>query len=588
VSPPRKRWQIKPPLPSQYRGQLRDLSSLLLKLLRLSPQYQERLQDLSPLLLQLLYNRGLTDPAQMRAFLQTQSLGSDPFTLKDMCSAVARLRRAIRRGELIAVYGDFDVDGVTATALLVQTLQALGAQVIPHIPHRISEGYGLNLDSLRQLYRRGVRVVLTVDCGIRSIEEIKQASRGLDIIVTDHHSVGQELPPALAVVNPQRPDCPYPFKDLAGVGVAFKLAQALLRVHRSMHGEPPLSEKDLLDLVALGTVADLAPLVEENRSLVRQGLEKLRHPQRPGVQALFQEAGLPPARVDATAIGFILGPRLNAAGRMAHAIKSYELLTASRPDEALRLAEVLGKHNRERQELTLRLFEQALTLALEDPDAPLFFVAGEDFPAGVVGLVAHRLTDEFYRPSVVVEVGPEVSRGSCRSIPEFHITHALDECQDLLIRHGGHAMAAGFTVANENLPALRERLRAIAERELAGLELAPILEIDAELPLRELTPLTWKLVEQMEPCGQGNPVPLFLARQVTVKRHRPVGAEGQHLKLTLSDGQVTWEAIAFRQGELAGQLSEQTQVDVVYTLGINEWNGMESLQLNVVDLKPSE
>ncbi len=552
------------------------------------PDHTARFPGLSPLIVQLLYNRGLSTPSEVRAFLRGDWPEDNPFRLKGMNEAVTRLRQAIRRQEPIAVYGDFDADGVTATALLVETLSALGAQTEPYIPHRVDEGYGLNTGALRELARRGIKVVVTVDCGIRSIPEVSYGRRlGLDIIITDHHSPGEELPPSVAAINPKQADCRYPFKELAGVGLAFKLAQALLRTNRQTpvtRGEVSLEEEDLLDLVALGTVADLAPLLGENRALVRRGLEKLNRPQRLGLQALLSQAGVRPGQITATTIGYVLGPRLNAAGRLDTAMASYNLLTSLSPAEAKSLALELERVNRERQRLTVdtleRAREQVLAIGEEEK---LFFVAAGDYLPGIVGLVAQRLTEEFYRPSVVVELGPERSRGSARSIPEFNITAALDRCSDLLVRYGGHAAAAGFTVSNANLEPLQQRLRQIARRQLEGVELLPTLHIDAEVDLSEMNWATYALLEQLEPFGYANPTPLFLSREVTVRDARVVGEN--HLKMILSDGRAVWDAIAFRQGEWAGKLPYH--IDIVYTLEVNEWNEEKRLQLNVKDLRPS-
>lgn len=561
-----KRWRIAPPV---------------------SPGHLARFADLPPLVVQLLANRRIDDPGEAHDFLAGRFAPDNPFRLKGMVEAVKRLRKAMRQGERIAVYGDFDTDGVTATALLVQTLSALGARVQHYIPHRVDEGYGLNLDALRHLYRQGVRVVVTVDCGIRSIHEVQQASQGLDLIVTDHHSVGEDLPPALATINPKQPGCPYPFKDLSGVGLAFKLAQALLLVQQQMGQACELDEKSLLDLVALGTVADLSPLLGENRSLVRRGLEVLNDPRRPGVEALMANAGLRRGEVDATAIGFRLGPRLNAAGRIDTAMLAYGLLTNRDPLETRELAKKLGELNQRRQELTEQTVAAAEDQVLaQHPDAHLYLAASQDFLPGIVGLAASRLTEAYYRPSVVVELGDKKSRGSCRSIPEFDITKALERCEGLLIRYGGHAAAAGFTIATEKLDTLRRQLQAIAAEQLSGVELRPTLDIDAEIPLEEVDWATHALLGQMEPCGVHNPQPVLLSRGVQVRDVRAVGSERQHLKLTLRDGRgVAWDAVAFRRGDLLGQISGQ--IDVAYTLEINQWNQEKRLQLNVQDWRSS-
>jgi single-stranded-DNA-specific exonuclease len=550
-------------------------------------QQLARFPDLQPLVVQLLHNRKLSDPDAARDFLAGRFAADNPFQLRGMNKAVSRLRRAIQMEERIAVYGDFDTDGVTACVVLVETLSALGAQVQPYIPHRVKEGYGLNLDALRRLYRQGVRVVVTVDCGIRSVLEVERASKGMDLIITDHHTPGEDLPPALAIINPKQQDCPYPFKKLAGVGLAFKLAQALLRVRKQVGTVVELTDSALLDLVALGTVADLVPLLGENRSLVRRGLQVMNESPRPGIEALMADAGLRRGKIDATAIGFRLGPRVNAAGRIDTALLAYQLLASRDPLETRELAEKLGRLNQHRQALTELTVAAAEAQVQEDPDARLYLVASEDFQPGIVGLAASRLTEAYYRPSIVVELGEEESRGSCRSIPEFHITDALDLCQDLLIRHGGHAAAAGFTVATAKLNTLRQRLKAIATEQLAAVELRPTLNIDVEIPLEEVNWATHALLGEIEPCGMDNPAPVLLSRGVEVRDRRPVGGERKHLKLTLRDGRgAAWDAIYFRRGDLLSQLPGR--IDVAYALEINEWNHRKRLQLNIQDLRAAE
>jgi single-stranded-DNA-specific exonuclease len=562
-----KRWQVAPPAP---------------------PSHIARFPHLHPITVQVLYNRGVTDPPDVSTFLNGEGDETNPFALEGMNAAVTHLRQALRAGEPIAVYGDFDADGVTATVLLVQTLRALGGHVRPYIPRR-ADGYGLHKTALTQLAHDGIRTVVTVDCGVRSLEEVAHANQlGLDVVVTDHHSVGEKLPQAVAVVDPKRPDSHHPSSALAGVGIAFKLAQALLRSH---HQTPVttrmvrLAEEDLVDLVALGTVADLVPLVGENRTLVHRGLIHINRMERPGIEALCRQSGLKPGQVDTAAIGYALGPRLNAAGRMANAEVAYQLLETQYPAEAQRLAEELDKLNRERRQLTLEIQERARQLAVSTAkEAPFLFAAAPDFRAGIVGLVASRLVDEFYCPVAIAEVGAEVSRGSARSIPEFHITHALDECAGMLIRYGGHAAAAGFTVSNEHLDRLANRLRELATEQLAGVELTPVLPVDAEV---ELSQMSWELEQelaQLEPCGYANPQPLFLSRNVHVQNQRAVG-NGKHLKVMLFDGRITWDGIAFQQGEWAGKLPDR--VDIVYNLEVNEWNDQQRLQVNVQDIQPT-
>ena len=558
-----KRWQVAPPLPTEVS-------------LALAAH--------PPILRQILYNRGYASADEARNFLEAvPGFDPSPWGLTGMTMAVARLLAAVEAREPVAIYGDYDVDGVTATALLVQTLQALGGNVRGYIPNRFDEGYGLNNEALSALAADGVRVVVTVDCGIRSPDEAAHArAAGLDLIITDHHHPAEgALPPALAVINPKQPGDSYPDKDLAGVGLAYKLAEALLERH-PVEGLP----EGLLDLVALGTVADLAPLTAENRSLVRRGLRQIHLSRRQGLHALAAVAEVPLGKIDAGHIGFGLGPRLNAAGRLDSALAAFELLTAADPQVTGTLAQQLDITNRERQTLTRSTQEKAEALALaDDPDGMLLFAVDEEFNPGVVGLAASRLTETHYRPAVVAARDVETTRGSCRSIPEFHITDALDQCADLLVRHGGHAAAAGFTVRNENLSALISRLKSIAREQLGGRDLRPVLVADVEVPLSDLRPELLQELEKLQPTGYGNPGPLFVTREARVTASRTVGADGRHLKLSVTDGRLTFDAIGFRLGHLLSTLPER--VDLLYAFELNEFNGRTSLQLNLRDVKPS-
>jgi single-stranded-DNA-specific exonuclease len=557
----------------------------------LTPQANETLAAFPPILQQILFNRGYATDAEARAFLRAETnFNTSPFQMACMESAVERILFAIDGDEPIAIYGDYDVDGVTATALLVQTLRALGANVREYIPNRFDEGYGLNIDALDALRAQGVRLVVTVDCGIRSSAEAAHAKAiGLDLIISDHHHPDENLPPAFAVINPKQDGDNYPDKDLAGVGIAYKIAQALFDRRPQTVDSGPSSEflAGLLDLVALGTVADLAPLTGENRMLVRKGLQKIRATKRQGLFSLAAVAELSIARTTAMNIGFMLGPRLNAAGRLDSAIAAFKLLTTTDVFEAGQLAQQLDIQNRERQTLTRKTQEQAETIALaDDPEAALLFAAHSDFNPGVVGLAAARLTERYYRPAIVGQTSGETTRCSCRSIPEFHITDALDRCRDILIRHGGHAAAAGFTVSNGKLPELIERLKAIATETLDGQELCPTLAADVEVPLSQLNHEVLKYLDYLQPTGYGNPEAVFVSRNVQVKSSRTVGQEGKHLKLTVSDGITTYDAIGFRLGQIQPELS--ARVDLIYTFETNEFNGRTSLQLNLKDVKPAE
>jgi single-stranded-DNA-specific exonuclease len=552
----------------------------------ITPAASEALVRFPPILKQILFNRGLGNYEDASAFLRAlPGFNTDPFQLTCMEMAVERILFAIRHEEPIAVYGDYDVDGVTATALLVDALQALGANARHYIPNRFEEGYGLNKDALDSLKGDGVKLVITVDCGIRSPNEALHAQTiGLDLIISDHHHPdGENLPPAFAVINPKQHGDVYPDKDLAGVGIAYKLAEALTQ---KMNGAATnLKLADLLDLVALGTVADLAPLIGENRFLVRKGLKQIRETKRQGLYSLCNVARTQIGKITAGNIGFMLGPRLNASGRLESAMASFELLTTTDVMRAGQLAQQLDVQNHQRQSLTRSTQEQAQQIAMsEDPDAFLLFAAHESFNPGVVGLAASRLTELFYRPSIVAAKGPEETRGSCRSIPEFHITDALDLCKDLLVRHGGHAAAAGFTVRNENLPELISRLKEIARAQLEGNDLRHLLAADLEVSLSQLSFEVLSHLEYLEPTGYGNPDAVFASRDVKVKSFRAVGSEGKHLKVTFEgeNGQP-FDSIGFRMGHLQSSLPHR--VDVMYHIEANEYNGRRSLQLNLKDIK---
>ena len=553
----------------------------------ISPEADAQLEKFPPVLRQLLFNRGYGTDADARAFLKAETdFNTDPFQLTGMGAAVERLSFSLEHEEPVAIYGDYDVDGVTATALLVQALRAFGGNAEGYIPNRFDEGYGLNTDALDNLKAKGVKVVVTVDCGIRSPREAEHAREiGLDLIITDHHhpAVG-ELPPALAVINPKQPGDAYPDKNLAGVGIAFKMAEALFSC------QPPpasLRPQDLLDLVALGTVADLAPLIKENRSLVRKGLKQIRETKRQGLFSLANVAEMVIGKTTAGQIGFILGPRLNAAGRLESALAAFDLLTTKDFMLAGQLAQQLDVQNRRRQELTRETQEKAESLATADEKEPYLLIAvDKEFNPGVVGLAASRLTEKYYRPAIVAAQSESETRGSCRSIPEFHITDALDKCADLLVRHGGHAAAAGFTVRNDNLPEFIRRMKEIAESELCNKDLRRNLNADIEIPLSELGFDLLKNLAYFEPTGYGNPEALFVSRDVKVKSSRTVGADGKHLKLTLEDDRrFTVDSIGFRMGELQATLPPR--VDVMYTLEPNEYNGRTSLQLNLKDVRPA-
>lgn len=566
-----KRWQIAPPAPANFFTQL---------------------PAVHPLVAQILYNRGVVQIDAVGTFLNNTLTDDTPFAMQGMEQAVALIRQTITQGGPLVVYGDYDVDGVTASAVLVQTLHSLGGIAKAYIPNREDEGYGLNRDAIRALAAEGIRMMITVDCGIRSLEEVALARQvGMKVIITDHHHLAEAVPPAEAILNPKRPDCQYPFKDLAGVGVAYKLAQALLRTNQRAplaKTREVLEEASLLDLVALGTVADMVPLLGENHVLVAKGLEVMNSTCRPGLHALLNVVNVSLGKVTTSTIGFSLAPRLNAAGRISEAMTALNLLLAPDLETALPLARELDVLNQERRVLTTEVQERSRAALGQTEVVPaLLFAAAKDFPHGVVGLAASRLLDEFYRPAVVVSIEGELSKGSARSIPEFHITQALDALADLLVRHGGHAAAAGFTVRTELLPELQSRLLAMAQEQLAGLTLVTTFPVDVEIPLDMLS---WELhreLDTMQPFGYGNAAPIFVSRRVRIRNARAVGVDGRHLKMFLSDKQGrTWDAIAFRQGAWIERLPKS--IDLAYVLELNEWNGRVNLQLNVKDIHFAE
>ena len=550
---------------------------------RISPEATQKLAPFSPLAAQLLHNRGITDIPGAEAFLaRDESLLEDPLLLPDMGSAISRLQRALLDGETIGIFGDFDADGITGTALLAEGLEALGGKVIPYVPHRVKEGHGLSSQAVNTFHEQGATLIVTVDCGITSPDEMEEAaSLGMDTIITDHHTPLPRVPAALAIVNPKLAGSAYPFPNLAGVGLAFKLVQAL-----SQHMGRPWDER-LLQLAAVGTVTDVTPLVGENRYIVAAGLRSMNADPIPGLKELLRLGGLADTVLDTESISFVLGPRLNAPGRLDHAIRSYNLLRASSQEEALPLALELGRLNRERQELTGKALDNAIKQIGPDlPSDHILLLWSEDFTPGIVGLLASRLVDEHYRPAVVVALDGDVGRGSARSIPEFNLASALKECHDLFTRFGGHPRAAGFTIPRENLPALRERLPAIAQRELAHLSLQPTINIDAHVRLTTLTGENFRFFQDLAPYGEGNHAPVFITRGVKVMDVMRLGAKGQHLKLRLKHGGATWDAMAFGQGD--AWHDEADLLDVVYSVGVDHWRGAGTMRMIIEDFRPSE
>jgi single-stranded-DNA-specific exonuclease len=555
----RARWKILPPVPDEYLNA----------------------SALPPLIAQLLYNRGVK-LEEIGPFLAAdRRLESNPFLLPDISQAVNRVYKAVLAREKIAVYGDFDVDGVTAIVILVEGLSWLGAEVIPYIPDRVNEGHGLKISALEKLHAQGADLVITVDCGITDLAEVKQAQEmGMDMIITDHHIPLGSLPRAVAVVDPKRKDSVYPYSDLAGAGVAFKLLQALF--HKDSR-EKWLTR--LLDLVVLATITDLVTLVGENRYLVKEGLRELNNSSRVGLQEMVKLAGLKPGELDDEDISWVLGPRLNAAGRMNNASTSYQLLTTQSSEEARLLALELEEKNAERQKLTSEVLSRARGKLAAKLHLPILIDGDENYSVGVIGLVAGKLVDEFYKPAIIVNLGPELCQGSCRSIAEFDIVSALAKCQDLLTAFGGHSLAAGFTIARQNLAQLEERITRLAMDQLGHLDLRPELVVDAELSLSAFSGDTFNLIQKLSPFGPGNRQPTFLTRQVEVIECRDFGKQGEWLRLKLRQGNITWQAVDFESQRKREEIS--SHIDIVYNLGKSRWDGEEVLRLSLLDFAPA-
>jgi single-stranded-DNA-specific exonuclease len=530
---------------------------------------------------QLLYNRGVK-PEEIEPFLAAdERLEGNPFLLPDISQAVNRVYRAVLSREKIAVYGDFDVDGVTAVVILAEGLSRLGGEVLLYIPDRFSEGHGLNISAIEKLHAQGANLVITADCGITDLTEVKRAQKlGMDVIVTDHHIQLEKLPQAVAVVDPKRKDSVYPHPDLAGAGVAFKFVQALF--HKDSR-EKWLAR--LLDLVALATVTDLSPMVGENRYLVKKGLRELNSSSRLGIQEMVKLAGLKPGRLDIEDISWALGPRLNAAGRVNNASTSYQLLTTQSQEEARLLAQELEEKNVERQKLSSEVLGHAREKVAAKLHLPLLMAADESYSIGVIGPVAGKLVDEFYKPVVMVSLSPEQCKASCRSIAEFDIMSALENCHDLLTAFGGHPLAAGFTVPRQNLARLEERLMSLAMDRLGHLDLRPELVVDAELPLSAFTGDTFTLMQELSPFGRGNPQPTFLTRQVEVIECRNFGNQSEWLRLKLKQGNVTWQAVDFVSQKKRQEIA--SCIDIVYSFERSRWNGEEVLGLKLRDFAPS-
>lgn len=555
-------------------------------------EFLSRELKISVLLAQCLLNRGHSEPEPISRFLDPRLANlSDPFLLPNMQAAVERLFVAHARGESLVIFGDYDVDGVTSTTLLYEFMTALGWKVNYYLPHRMDEGYGLSQSGVENcLEKFPVTLLLAVDCGSTAVEQIRWLrERGVDVLVLDHHQVSQPPPAAVALVNPQLstlPPAPLPrFTELCSVGLAFKLAHALLKQGRAanMRGAQEYDLRPLLDLVALGTIADLVPLIGENRILVSAGLQRLNTTQRPGLIALKDVAGIK-GHVGGYEVGFQLAPRLNAAGRLETAEDALHLLLARDVAQAAPLAQRLDSVNRERQQIERGIAEQAIGAIRARFDAAKDFVLVEGqllWHVGVVGIVASRVLQEFYRPTIIIGGEGDEWRGSCRSIDGFDIASALRECSDLLLKHGGHAMAAGISIRPDNLEAFRERINNIARRSLKPEQLQPVLRLDAEVSICDLTVTRLEELNRLQQTGIGNPGVHLFARAVSHGRAlQRMGADKQHAKMWITDGDRTCEAVLWGVGD--GELPVG-RFDLAFSPQINRYNGNSSVQLKVLD-----
>jgi single-stranded-DNA-specific exonuclease len=574
------------------------------KVWHLLPHDQSAIQGLAkslkvpPILAQLLLNRGQVETSAARRFLNAPLDGlHSPERLPGVAAAAERLLAAVQRGERICVYGDYDADGVTGAAILLRCLRQLGADVDYYLPLRLEEGYGLNREALRQIAAAGSKVVVTVDCGIASVDEALEARRlGLDLLITDHHEMRAELPQAAVLVHPRLPGTDYPFGNLSGSAVAFKLAWALAMRHCGSEKVTPVFRELLLDaigLAALGVIADVMPLQDENRILVRYGLRRLSDVPPLGLHALLEQSGLTPANgVDATTVGFRIAPRLNAAGRLGCARRVVELLTTADPAQAQELARELDELNQQRQALERQLAREAEEQVEREHwnDAPALVLAGAGWHAGVIGIVASRMVETFGRPTLLValpERGERIASGSGRSIAGFPLHEALRYCDDLLLSHGGHHAAAGFRLVPDRLDALRERFCEYAERYFPSGPPTPTLRIDAEAPLSVFTVRMVESLRPLEPYGAGNRQPLFLASDLRLAGEpRVVGKDQNHLSFRVCQGGVTLKAIAFKMADRIDELrSAGGACSLVFTPKINDWQGRTSVDLEVVDLQ---
>ena len=539
--------------------------------------------NLNILLATILVNKNITDEKVLSKFLHpTRNDFYDPFLMPDMELAVNRILKAIENKEKIIIYGDYDADGITSITVLKSFFKDLGIEVDSYIPNRLEEGYGLNKPAVKQIVEKGYELMITVDCGISAIEEIKYANElGIETIVTDHHEVGEDLPDAIAVVDAKRKDNIYPCRDLAGVGVVFKLIQALA-IKLKLKEEAFLK---YLDIVCIGTISDIVPLVDENRVITKLGLMLVNQTRNIGLKSLLMSSGY--KKIDSTTISFGVAPRINACGRMGHAEEALKLFLSDNISEVQELTKRLNDYNIKRQEKEKSIYREALEMIekehLDENDT--IIVAGENWHHGVIGIVASKITELYFKPSILLCYEGDEPKGSGRSIPGFDLHEALMKCLDHIEKFGGHSMAIGITIKREELEEFRESLEKVA-REAHIEDITPIIQIDAKISLNDINKEMVESLKQLEPFGEGNKMPVFVIKNLKIDSIRAL-TEGKHLKLTLKEGNNIIDAIGFNMGELAEEYKIGNKIDVVGVLEINSFNGVDSVQINMKDIMKS-
>ena len=544
----------------------------------------ENKYKINKLLATILANRGITTEESIRLFLNpTRDDFHDPFLITDMEKAVERIITAINKKEKITIYGDYDVDGITSITVLKSFLRDRGIEVDTYIPNRLDEGYGLNNSAIDKIKNKGCELMITVDCGISAIDEVNYAnSLGIEVIVTDHHEAGNEIPKALAVIDNKRKDSTYPFRELAGVGVVFKLIQAL-SIKLNLKEEEYLK---YLDIVCIGTISDIVPLVDENRVITKLGLMLVRQTRNIGLQAVLKSSGY--SKIDSNTISFGVAPRLNACGRMGKADEALKLFLSKNVNEVIQLSKELNDFNRERQEKEKEIYENAIAQIEKEhlDEKNTIILRGKNWHHGVIGIVSSKITEKYFKPSILLSFEEDgIGKGSGRSIPGFDLHEALMQCLDVIEKFGGHAMAVGITVREEHFDEFKEKFENIAISKHIE-EILPIINIDAKINLSDINKEMVESLKELEPFGEGNKMPIFVFKNLKIDSIRAL-SEGKHLRLTLKDNNTIVNAIGFNLGQMAEEYRIGDKVDVVGVLEINSFNGVENLQINIKDIMKS-